>query len=282
MSSVVRFNFSGDPLSTRSDRQSFLGPGSEALLSHAKVGIVGLCGGGSHIAQQLAHIGVGKMVLCDHDYPEASNSNRMVGLAHEHVHGSGPRPSKVEVIRDMVLRINPDIRVTPVSSPWQEQLDRFKDCQVIFGCVDTYAARSGLERFARRYLIPYIDIGMDVHDSATDYFITGQVILSLPSKPCMTCMGFLTEENLAKEAADYGRAGGKPQVIWPNGVLASTAVGKFMGLVTPWSRQLLPSLYTQYDGNRELLKEDPRVDALDLEGRECPHFPMKTGLGDLG
>ena len=268
-------------MSKRSDRQNFLGPGSESLLGHVKVAIVGLCGGGSHIAQQLAHIGIGRMVLCDSDYPEASNSNRMIGLTHEHTHGRGLSPSKVEVIRDMVLRINPDIRVIPISSAWQEQLDRFKDCQAIFGCVDTYAARSDLERFARRYLIPYIDIGMDVQGTPDNYFITGQVILSIPSGPCMICMGFLTEENLAKEAADYGRAGGRAQVIWPNGVLASTAVGKFMSLMTSWNHRLTPSLYTQYDGNRELLKEDPRIEALNLEGVECPHFLLGGSLGDL-
>lgn len=41
----------------------------------------------------------------------------------------------------------------------------------------------------------------------------------------MTCIGFLIEEKLAAEAARHGNAGGRPQVVRPNGVLVSTAVG---------------------------------------------------------
>ena len=47
------------------NRQSFLGAGSEALLESSEVGIIGLGGGGSHIAQQLAYVGVGRFTLID-------------------------------------------------------------------------------------------------------------------------------------------------------------------------------------------------------------------------
>lgn len=52
--------------------------------------------------------------------------------------------------------------------------------------------------------------------------------------PCLRCLGIVTEETLDEEGRNYGAAGGKPQVVWPNGLLASTAVGLFMPLVTPW------------------------------------------------
>ena len=70
----------------------------------------------------------------------------------------------------------------------------------------------------------YIDIGMDVHGEKPPV-IGGQVVLSSPGRLCMRCMGLLTEAKLAEEAARYGKAGSRPQVVWPNGVLASTAVG---------------------------------------------------------
>ena len=44
-------------------------------------------------------------------------------------------------------------------------------------------------------------------------------------------MEIITEEKLKEEAAKYGAAGPDAQVIWPNGVLASTAVGLFVQLV---------------------------------------------------
>ena len=55
--------------------------------------------------------------------------------------------------------------------------------------------------------------------------MSGQIILSAPGGPCMFCMHFLTDEKIGREVANYGAAGGRPQVVWANGVLASTAVG---------------------------------------------------------
>ena len=262
-------------------RQSFLGPGSEELLAQTVVGIVGLCGGGSHVAQQLAHIGIGHFVVSDFDLPDESNQNRMVGLRHRHLHSGRNPPSKCSITKDLIQEINPKAEVDVVESMWEMEPSQFKGCKAIFGCVDSYLARNNLERFARRFLIPFIDIGMDVHQDGQDFFITGQVILSIPGFACMHCMGFLTEEKLAAEARRYGEAGGRPQVIWPNGVLASTAVGKFMAMLRPWGTPRCPSLYTQYDGNRDTLLEDPRIKALNLDTRTCRHFPLGTALGNL-
>src|SRR6266849_8531402 len=62
---------------------------------------------------------------------------------------------------------------------------------------------------------------MDAHGKGSSVN-GGQVIMSSPDGPCMRCMGFLTGEKLAAEAALYGNAGARPQVVWHNGVLAST------------------------------------------------------------
>ena len=51
---------------------------------------------------------------------------------------------------------------------WQERPDLMDQCDVVFGCVDTFAGRRDLEAECRRYLIPYIDIGMDVHKVGDD------------------------------------------------------------------------------------------------------------------
>jgi molybdopterin-synthase adenylyltransferase len=50
--------------------QSVLGADTDAVLADIEVGIVGLGGGGSHVAQQLAHVGVGKFVPVDDDIIE--------------------------------------------------------------------------------------------------------------------------------------------------------------------------------------------------------------------
>lgn len=68
-----------------------------------------------------------------------------------------------------------------------------------------------------------------------NYAISGQVIVSMPGEHCIRCYGFITDAKLDEEARLYGDAGANPQVVWPNGVLASTAVGLGVNLVCPWS-----------------------------------------------
>ena len=75
-------------------------------------------------------------------------------------------------------------------------------CDLIIGCVDKFCIRRDLEVFCRRHMIPYLDVGMDVHKLPNGHYeIYGQVIISMANEPCMKCMGFLTEEVLANGAA---------------------------------------------------------------------------------
>src|SRR5450631_1269080 len=61
------------------DRQSFLGANSEQRLAEMTAGLVGLGGGNSHVAQQLAHAGVGHFALADADHISLTNLNRLIG-----------------------------------------------------------------------------------------------------------------------------------------------------------------------------------------------------------
>ncbi len=257
-------------------RQSFLGSDSERAIRGARVAIIGTCGGGSHIAQQLAHIGVGHLYPFDPDHGDETNRNRMIGLGCD---DAGIRAPKTDVIHRMVKAIDPDIEVVPMPKRWQEESQLLKECDAIFGCVDSYIGRDELERFARRFLVPYIDVGMDVHEAAGGYAISGQVILSLPGELCMRCLGFITDKRLKEEAQRYGEAGGRPQVVWPNGTLASIAVGKFMALLTPWHPDLQPSFYTEYDGNRMVAFPSPKLAV--LAGVRCKHYSAAGSLGDV-
>ncbi|HAP11783.1 MAG TPA: thiamine/molybdopterin biosynthesis protein, partial [Afipia sp.] len=64
---------------SRLDRQSFLGPDSDAILQAATIGVIGLGGGGSHLVQQAAHLGVGGYVPADPQWIEDTNTNRLIG-----------------------------------------------------------------------------------------------------------------------------------------------------------------------------------------------------------
>src|SRR5207253_6821993 len=133
----------------RHSRQSFLGPNSEQVLSDLQVAIVGLGGGGAHIAQQLVHIGIRNFVLLDPDIVEESNLNRLVGATQA---DERKRTPKVRVSERLIKGVNKKAQVTVRQVRWQEAGDLLRDRDFVFGCVDSFSARDELERAARRYL----------------------------------------------------------------------------------------------------------------------------------
>ena len=259
---------------SRLDRQSFLGPDSDMILEAATVGIVGLGGGGSHVAQQAAHMGIGGYVNVDPKIIDDTNTNRLVGGTLADVQAGH---TKTDIAERLIRGLQPHSRIVPVPDIWQVGTDQLKACDVIVGAVDSFSERDQLERFARRYLIPYIDIGMDVHDlGKMGFLVSGQIILSIPGSPCLRCCGFITDDRLKDEANHYGAAGGRPQVVWANGVLASTAIGLLTQILTPWYRNPPTFVYLEYDGNKGTVSRSAHMDA--LEGRTCPHhFADETG-----
>jgi hypothetical protein len=256
-------------------RQDFLGPQSTGIFEQCHVAVIGLGGGGSHIVQQLAHIGIGNFLLFDADHVEDSNLNRLVGATHEDVTA---KTAKTTMAARLIRGINPGASVTGIPKKWQESAELLRGSDVIFGCVDSFADRKQIEIAARRYMVPYIDIGMDVHDLGNQFAISGQVILSMPGELCMRCMGFLHEALLAREAENYGAAGSRPQVIWPNGLLASVAIGTFVQLLTPWQKEQRRVWYLEYDGNSQAVITSNRLEY--LRGTTCTHFSSLEDLGD--
>jgi len=258
----------------RYSRQSFLGPHAQERIEQAVIGIVGLGGGGSHIVQQLAHVGFQQYVLYDPDCVEDHNLNRMIGATESDVEEARP---KVEVALRIIRGLQPQALVETYRKRWQEERLPLRRCDLLFGCVDGVGNRRDLEAVARRYLIPYIDIGLDVHQARMEPpVMAGQVALSMPENPCMHCLGVLQEKALEQEGRRYGDAGPHPQVVWANGVLASTAVGIAIDLLTDWTRQLRPPVYLEYFGNGGTMQPSPR---LTFAPKTCVHYPT-TDIGD--
>lgn len=252
--------------SERQKRQTFLGNKAPNFMKQVKIGIIGYGGGGSHIGQQLAHIGFENITIFDDDTMEESNINRLIGAHQSDIHNSTP---KVDIATRTINNISPLSKVTPIKRRWQDAPEILHQCDIIIGGVDSFTERQQLENECRRYLIPLIDIGMDIHDIENSFSISGQIIMSLPGHCCMQCIGFITEAKLATEAAKYGNTGGNPQVVWSNGILASSAVGILVDLVFGWSGIKDRDVYISYDGNLGVLKENPR---LKHKPDKCKHF----------
>ncbi len=254
-------------MNERSSRQSFLGMNAEDIIRRAVVGVVGLGGGGSHIVQQLAHVGFQHYALYDGDHLEESNLNRLIGGKTDDL---PIRKLKIDIATRTILGLQPHAKIESRCCRWQEDSTPLLACDIVFGCVDSFVERRELEICARRYLIPLIDVGMDVHlVQGQPPRMGGQVILSMPGDMCMTCLGFLNERSLAMEAAAYGAAGERPQVVWPNGLLASTAVGIAVDLLTDWTQSLRRTVYLSYDGNTNVLQPHVRLEYMT---GTCPHF----------
>jgi molybdopterin/thiamine biosynthesis adenylyltransferase len=256
-------------------RQSFLGADSERILAETRVAIVGLGGGGSHIAQQLAHVGVGHFRLIDPQEIDPSNLNRLVGATEKDVKAKMP---KVGIAKRLIRGIRPWAQVKVAQTEWQMADDMLKDAHVVFGCVDGYRQRMYLESAARRFCLPYIDIGMDVTELTNHrYAVAGQMIMTLPHGPCMKCLGFLTQKRLDREENDYGDVGINPQVVWTNGTLASLAVGAFVRLFTPWFDNSRDFEWLELDGDNQLVSRS-RQPEYTIKG-PCKHF-TSDGLGE--
>lgn len=262
-------------VSDRYLRQGFLGAHAERLTTRARIAVVGLGGGGSHVVQQLAHVGFRCTRGFDGDQVDESNLNRLVGAWSV---DAKLQTRKVDVAKRTVEHVLPEAEFVGFYGRWQDRPELLRGCDVVVGCVDSFAERQQLEVACRRYAVPYVDIGMDVHQvGSAPPRVAGQLILSLPGQPCMFCLGFLNEERLAEEAARYGAAGNRPQVVWPNGVLASTAVGVVVDLVTGWSGVSGGLVYLSYDGNTGSMLPHPRLRF--LRNAPCPHYPAED-VGD--
>jgi len=256
-------------------RQSFLGATFEDARTTAVIGVLGLGGVGSHIGQQLAHLGFENFELIDPQAIDASNLNRLIGGRQLDVDMTMP---KVLIAERLIQSVRPGTVVHTHQTNWHQSLEILRGCDIVFGCLDSFIQRDLLESFCRRYRILLIDMGMTVKAIRGDFRITGQVIASVPGRACMRCMGFINDEVLKREAEEYGATGPVPQVVWANGVLASSAVGFLLAALSDWNRVGLEPLCLEYDGNAHSVRQSDIGKA--LASHKCFHYPMNE-VGDI-
>ncbi|MBS3925960.1 MAG: ThiF family adenylyltransferase [Nitrosarchaeum sp.] len=181
------------------DRQiKAFGIKGQQVLSSLKIGIVGLGGTGSSVAEQLAREGIGDFLLIDHDKFEISNLTRLYGSYHD-----TKKKPKVQIIKSNIEKINPKAIIEAVDDNVVSQkiLQKLKNCDVIFSCTDNHTSRSVLNELCYQYFIPVIDIGVGI-DSDNEKISGGTVrsMLISPSLPCMYCTGIINSEQILNES----------------------------------------------------------------------------------
>lgn len=258
----------------RDSRQGFLGPQARKRLNTARVGVIGYGGGGSHVVQQLSHVLVPNLTVFEPQNLEDTNLNRLVGAREDDV----GKP-KLAIANRVIEGLMPMESIELVPSTWQESPEKLRRCHVVVGCVDSAQQRDELERECRRWLIPYIDIGLGVtlpdneHD---DPLVAGQVAMSVPGEHCLWCFGVVTEAALAREAGNYGDKAPAPQVVWSNGVLASLAVGMVVEMITGWKKTPSPHRMLRYDSSGLVA---PPVELPYRLPALCRHFELAQAGG---
>lgn len=123
-------------------------------LKQATVAIFGIGGVGSYTAEALARAGVYNLVLIDKDEISVTNINRQIHSTTKTV-----GKSKVEVMKDRILDINPNANVLVFNefyTPENSNMMIDKNYSYIIDAVDTVTAKIDLVVRANEYNIPII------------------------------------------------------------------------------------------------------------------------------
>lgn len=238
------------------DRQvRAFGKTGQALISHARVAIVGVGGTGSPTAEQLVRLGVRDLVLVDHDTFTASNLTRMYGTfaAPSSRWRWGRRKKsegrlKVTLLAEHLRKIQPNIqlRSIPRNVVLRDAAESLLDRDVIFLCTDEHWGRSVVNELAYQYLIPTINLGMSIRSQ--DGSITGAsgaVDVIRPGTACLWCSRFLNSGRISAESLSRSQRRSlqgegyvedidtpAPSVISMTTALSGMAVTLFLQLVT--------------------------------------------------
>jgi len=133
------------------------GSGTTSRLRRMKIGVVGCSGTGSFVIELLARLGVGELVLVDHDRVEKRNLNRIVNSRLGDVGEYKARVLKRE-IESFGLGTIVEAVTKNLYSP--EAVIEISRCDVVFGCMDTAEGRHILNKIAAFYVVPYFDLGV--------------------------------------------------------------------------------------------------------------------------
>ncbi len=269
------------------DRQLRLfGAVGQQILCASRVGIIGLGGIGSLVAEYLSRLGVGEFVLIDPDLIEESNLSRIVGATPDDV---AAKRSKVEVATRVIQQANPGARVIPyVDDVARESVAKaLVGCDYLFLAADSMRARLVVNALVHQYLIPGVQLGSKVHSNPVvplaDVMSANRPLR--PGRGCLWCNHLIDPTLLAKEAKTdeerrqqaYGTEQANPSVITLNAVSAAHAVNDFM-LDYLALRPEAPLHYEHYHFlKRSRMVVQPRSDS---ECPECSASGLRYARGD--
>ena len=166
------------------------GESVQNIMSNIKVGVIGTGSVGSIVAESLARIGVGDIMLMDYDLIKTENLDRML---HSYEKDVGKPKVKVlaKAIKKSSSALNPIIEPLILNVCSEEGYRKALDCDVLFSCVDRPWPRSVLNHIALSHLIPVIDGGISVErrkDGIGMLRADWRALTVTPTRACMECL----------------------------------------------------------------------------------------------
>ena len=121
--------------------------------------VIGVSGTGSLVAEQVARLGFGKVILIDFDIAERKNLNRII-YATGNDADSGRL--KVELFAEAITSYRGEgvAHAVPLNIATREAVIAASESDVLFSCVDTLAARNIADLICASCLIPLFDVGV--------------------------------------------------------------------------------------------------------------------------
>jgi hypothetical protein len=255
-----------------SRNEALFGPEGQEKIAATNVAIIGLGGLGSHVAQQLAYLGVERQTPVDFDIVTSSSMNRLVGAVDTDV---AAKTKKVIVAKRMIEAINPRATIDPVDAKINadEAEAAIAAADVVFGCLDRDLPRLTLTELCSRYAKPLLDLASDTGGEGDDLWYGGRVVVA-NGAGCLVCRNLLDQEEMTRdsmsaeqrEAHDriYGVKRGAlgetgPMVVSINGVVASLAVTEFMVFVTGMREPVSHLIYRGHAGTVGRDNDDPEA-----------------------
>ncbi|HEY5987057.1 MAG TPA: ThiF family adenylyltransferase [Streptosporangiaceae bacterium] len=194
----------GAELSERYFRQiALFGEAGQQRLRDASVVLIGLSGLGSHLAQQLAYLGVRRYTLLDADTVGNSSLNCLIGAT-----GDDLGILKAHVAARLIRSIQPaaDVRVGTEPVPLE-----LLSAGAAVGSATAVIAGLGKDEGTMRFIltelcsiagVPYVDVASGVRRAGSDIMYGGRVVVAGPAASCLFCRGELDRRESAHKAAD--------------------------------------------------------------------------------
>jgi hypothetical protein len=135
--------------------------GMTRWLNRMSACVIGVSGTGSVVAEQLARLGFGEIILIDFDKLEYRNLDRILNATIADV---GTEALKVEMFAAAIERYRSGCEVITVPRTIADRESILAACEadVLFSCVDTAEGRHIADRIGSWFALPLFDVGVSV------------------------------------------------------------------------------------------------------------------------